>query len=32
LDDSNIPEKEKKEALKRAQKYFELSRRYAQRF
>jgi aminoglycoside phosphotransferase family enzyme len=32
LDDPNIPEKEKKEALKRAQKYFELSHRYAQLF
>jgi len=32
LDDPNIPEKEKKEALKRAQKYFELSHRYVQRF
>ncbi len=32
LDDPNIPEKEKKEALKRAQKYFSLSHRYALRF
>jgi len=32
LDDPNIPEKEKEEALKRAQKYFSLSYRYAQRF
>jgi len=32
LDDPNIPEKEKKEALKRAQKYFSLAHRYAQRF
>jgi len=32
LDDPNIPEKEKEEALKRAQKYFNLSYRYAQRF
>jgi hypothetical protein len=32
LDDPNIPEVEKKEALKRAQKYFGLSHRYAQRF
>jgi len=32
LDDTNIPEKEKKEALKRAQKYFDLAERYAKRF
>jgi hypothetical protein len=32
LDDPNIPEGEKKEALKRAQKYFNLSYRYAQGF
>jgi aminoglycoside phosphotransferase family enzyme len=32
LDDPNIPEKEKEEALKRAQKYFNLAYRYAQRF
>ena len=32
LDDPNIPEKGKKEALKRAQKYFSLAHRYAQRF
>jgi len=32
LDDPNIPEKEKKEALQRAKKYFNLSQRYAQRF
>jgi aminoglycoside phosphotransferase family enzyme len=32
LDDPNIPEKEKEEALKRAQKYFTLAHRYAQRF
>ncbi len=32
LDDPHIPEGEKKEALKRAQKYFGLARRYAQRF
>jgi aminoglycoside phosphotransferase family enzyme len=32
LDDPHIPEKEKKEALKRAQKYFDLAWRYAQRF
>jgi len=32
LDDPNIPEKEKKEAQKRAQKYFNLSSRYAQNF
>jgi aminoglycoside phosphotransferase family enzyme len=31
LDDPNIPEKEKSEALKRAQKYFDLAWRYAQR-
>jgi aminoglycoside phosphotransferase family enzyme len=32
LDDPHIPEGEKKEALKRAQKYFSLAHRYAQRF
>ncbi len=32
LDDPHIPEGEKKEALKRAQKYFSLASRYAQRF
>jgi len=32
LNDPHIPEREKKEALKRAQKYFSLARRYAQRF
>jgi aminoglycoside phosphotransferase family enzyme len=32
LDDLNIPEKEKKEALKRAEKYFDLAWRYAQKF
>jgi aminoglycoside phosphotransferase family enzyme len=32
LDDPNIPEGEKREALKRAQKYFNLAQRYAQRF
>jgi aminoglycoside phosphotransferase family enzyme len=32
LDDRNIPEKAKEEALKRAQKYFNLSHRYARRF
>jgi len=32
LDDPNIPKREKKEALKRAQKYFSLSLRYSQRF
>ncbi len=32
LDDSHIPEGEKKEALKRAQEYFGLAHRYAQRF
>jgi len=32
LDDPNIPESEKREALKRAQKYFQLSHRYALRF
>jgi len=32
LDDPNMPGKEKKEALKRAQKYFSLSYRYALRF
>jgi len=32
LDDPHIPEREKTEALKRAQKYFGLAHRYAQRF
>ncbi len=32
LDDPHIPEKEKKEALKRAQKYFDLAWRYAKKF
>ncbi len=32
LDDPHIPEKEKREALKRAQKYFDLAWRYAQKF
>jgi len=32
LDDPHIPEAEKKEALKRAQKYFNLAHRYSQRF
>jgi aminoglycoside phosphotransferase family enzyme len=32
LDDPNIPEQEKIEALKRAKKYFNLSHRYALRF
>jgi aminoglycoside phosphotransferase family enzyme len=32
LDDLNIPEEEKKEALQRAQKYFDLARGYAQKF
>jgi aminoglycoside phosphotransferase family enzyme len=32
LDDPNIPEREKKEATKRAREYFNLARRYAQRF
>jgi aminoglycoside phosphotransferase family enzyme len=32
LDDPYIPEREKKEAHKRAQEYFNLARRYAQRF
>jgi aminoglycoside phosphotransferase family enzyme len=32
LDDLHISEKEKKEALQRARKYFDLARRYAQRF
>jgi aminoglycoside phosphotransferase family enzyme len=31
LDDPNIPEREKTQALKRAQKYFSLAHRYAQR-
>jgi hypothetical protein len=32
LDDPHIPEEEKKEAQKRAQKYFSLAHRYAKRF
>ncbi len=32
LDDPHIPEEEKKEAQKRAQKYFNLAHRYSQRF
>jgi uncharacterized protein len=32
LDDSHIPEEEKREALKRVQRYFGLAHRYAQRF
>lgn len=32
LDDPHIPEKEKEEALKRAQKYFELAHQYSLRF
>lgn len=32
LDDPNIPEEEKKEALKRARRYFDLAHRYSQRF
>jgi hypothetical protein len=32
LDDPHIPEGEKREALKRAQKYFSLAHRYSQRF
>jgi aminoglycoside phosphotransferase family enzyme len=32
LDDPHISEGEKKEALKRAQTYFSLAHRYAQRF
>jgi hypothetical protein len=32
LDDPNIPEREKKGALERAKRYFELASRYAQRF
>jgi hypothetical protein len=32
LDDPHIPEAEKKEAVKRAQRYFDLAQRYAQRF
>src|SRR4030042_5610411 len=32
LDDPNIPEREKIQALKRAQKYFNLAHSYAQRF
>lgn len=31
LDDPNIPEEEKKEALKRARKYFDLAHRYSRR-
>lgn len=32
LDDLNIPEEEKKEALQRARQYFDLAHRYSQRF
>ena len=32
LDDPNIPEREKTQALKRAKKYFNLAHRYARRF
>lgn len=32
LDDPSIPAQEKEEALKRAQKYFDLAHRYSQRF
>ena len=32
LDDPTIPEEEKQNALKRAQKYFDLAHRYSQRF
>jgi aminoglycoside phosphotransferase family enzyme len=32
LDDPHIPEDEKKGALERAQKYFSLAHRYAQKF
>ncbi len=32
LDDPNIPEEEKSEALKRAKRYFDLAHRYSQRF
>jgi hypothetical protein len=32
LDDPNIPEDEKKEALKRARRYFDLAHRYSERF
>ena len=32
LDDPHIPEEEKKAALERARKYFNLAYRYAQRF
>jgi aminoglycoside phosphotransferase family enzyme len=32
LDDPHIPEKEKKEALQRARKYFDLAQRYALKF
>jgi aminoglycoside phosphotransferase family enzyme len=32
LDDPDIPEEEKKEALKRARRYFDLAHRYSQKF
>jgi len=32
LDDSNIPEEEKEEALKRARRYFDLAHHYSQKF
>ncbi len=32
LDDPNIPEREKKEALRRAKKYFDLAQRYSLKF
>jgi len=32
LEDPNIPEGEKEEALKRAKKYFNLGHRYVQKF
>ncbi|MBM4349404.1 MAG: gluconokinase [Deltaproteobacteria bacterium] len=32
LDDPNIPEEEKEEALKRARRYFDLAHRYSQKF
>ena len=32
LDDPNIPGEEKRETLKRAQKYFDLAHHYSQRF
>jgi aminoglycoside phosphotransferase family enzyme len=32
LDDPNIAKEDKKEAFKRAQKYFSLSHRYSKRF